>query len=458
MINAFPGYEFVYNDEEKEFQNMFRGVNVGRGGYVYAEPGMYSNIALLDVRSMHPNSLINMNCFGEYTKNFKDILDARVAIKQGDLNSARAMLNGRLSKYLTTDEFLEPLSLALKIAVNSQYGLTSSNYDLPSRDIRNRNNIVALRGALFMKTLQDEVVAKGFQIVHIKTDSIKIPNATPEIIQFCMDFAHKYDYEFEHEATYEKMCLVNDAVYIAKYKDGKKAGQWTATGTQFAVPYVFKTLFSKEDIVFDDLCVTNSVKTCIYLDMNEGLPDVTGFEKELLKVKKKDPSNVDEIARLESEIAKGHDYHFVGKVGRFCPIKEDHGGGVLLRATLNAATGEKGWAAVTGSSGYRWLESEMVHELGLESSIDRSYFDRLVDVAVETISKYGDFEWFVADDSEPQPHLPFKIKEEDFDNCEIYKKIHNPNELDANACMRCQHYDNPGNQDYCKLGYTTLPF
>ena len=43
--------------------------------------------------------------------------------------------------------------------------------------------------------------------------------ATPEIIDFCMDFAKKYGYTFEHEATYEKMCLVNNAVYIAKYLD-----------------------------------------------------------------------------------------------------------------------------------------------------------------------------------------------------------------------------------------------
>ena len=47
-------------------------------------------------------------------------------------------------------------------------------------------------------------------------------------------YAEKYGYTFEHEATYEKMCLVNDAVYIAKH-DGK----WDATGAQFAVPYVF---------------------------------------------------------------------------------------------------------------------------------------------------------------------------------------------------------------------------
>ena len=47
---------------------------------------------------------------------------------------------------------------------------------------------------------------------------------------------------------------------------------------------------------------------------------------------------------------------------------------------------------------YKRQESEMVKELSKEDSIDRSYYDKLVDDAVETISKYGDFEWFVSDD------------------------------------------------------------
>lgn len=131
---------------------------------------------------------------------------------------------------------LDALAYALKIAINSVYGLTSAAFENPFRDLRNTNNIVALRGALFMKTLQDEVAARGFTVATSRRTPSRIPNATPEIIEFCMEFAKKYGYTFEHEATYSKMCLVNDAVYIAKYKDGKHAGEWAAVGTQFQVP------------------------------------------------------------------------------------------------------------------------------------------------------------------------------------------------------------------------------
>lgn len=41
--------------------------------------------------------------------------------------------------------------------------------------------------------------------------------------------------------------------------NAEEGGEWTATGTQFQVPYVFKTLFSKEPIEFSDLCETKSV-------------------------------------------------------------------------------------------------------------------------------------------------------------------------------------------------------
>lgn len=363
----FPGYTYDAGI------STYRGEEVGEGGYVYSEPGMYGNVALLDIASMHPSSIVAENLFGDkYTKRFKDILDARIAIKHKDFDAAKKMLNGALAKYLDDEDAAADLAQALKIAINSVYGLTSAKFDNPFRDIRNKDNIVAKRGALFMVNLKHEVQSRGFTVAHIKTDSIKIPDATPEIIQFVMDYGKMYGYTFEHEATYDRMCLVNDAVYIAKYKDGKHAGEWTATGTQFQVPYVFKTLFSKEPITFEDLCETKAVTSALYLDMNEGL-----FEDE-------------------------HSYHFVGRVGLFCPIKPGCGGGELLRENIDKKTGEKKYASATGAKGYRWLEAEMVKTLEREDDIDRSYYERMVDDAVKDISQYGDFEWFVSDD----PYVP----------------------------------------------------
>ena len=395
LLPYFPGYKY------ENGVSTYKGEEVGEGGYVYAEPGIHKNVALLDIASMHPHSVIAECLFGpEFTERFRDIVEGRVNIKHEDWDAVNKILDGKLTPYvqkvINGELTSKQLANALKTAINSVYGLTSANFNNPFRDIRNKDNIVAKRGALFMIDLKEEVQKRGFTVAHIKTDSIKIPDATKEIIQFVMDFGEKYGYTFEHEATYDKICLVNDAVYIAKYKDGG----WTATGTQFQIPYVFKTLFSKELIEFDDMCETKSVTSSLYLDMNENLPDVTFEEKQVDKynkmLKKGQISEGEyntEVTALKNIIKTGHDYKFVGKVGNFCPVLPGKGGGLLVREK------DGKYYAATGTKGYRWLESEMIRGTN-EAFIDRRYYDELVDEAIKTIEQYGDFEMFVNDGEE----------------------------------------------------------
>lgn len=409
LSEMFPGYEFDERGIAKERYNpgakivsgksIYMGEDPGEGGYVYAEPGMYENVALLDIASMHPSSIVALNLFGDvYTKRFSDIMQIRLLIKHEQYDEAIKLFDGKLERYLQDKEQAKALAQALKIAINSVYGLTSAKFDNKFRDPRNADNIVAKRGALFMITLKNELQKRGYSVVHCKTDSIKIPNATPEVIQFVTDFGKKYGYNFEHEATYEKMCLVNEAVYIAKYKDGKHAGEWTATGAQFQIPYVFKTLFSHEPIEFKDMCETKTVSTALYLDFNEGLPDVSETEAKLAKLLKTYPDKdgcypfdyEEAVEAYEKEIAQGHNYVFVGKAGLFCPMLPGAGGGLLMREK------DGKFSSATGAKGYRWMEAEVVRTVGKEKLIDRRYYAALVDEAIATISEYGDFEAFAS--------------------------------------------------------------
>ena len=445
LSREFPEYKFVkrWDESLKKYvcQNLYRGVDLGFGGYVFAVPGMYGNVALVDVASLHPHTIIALNLFGKYTKFFADLVQIRIYIKHKDLDKVREMFGGALAPYVTDIKAAKQLSQALKIAINSVYGLTSATFDNPFRDaINNQNNIVALRGALFMKTLQDEVLAKGFKVAHIKTDSIKIPDATKEIIDFCMEFANKYGYTFEHEATYDRLCLVNDAVYIAKYAGNEEhefelpSGEkfntcWTATGTQFQVPYVFKTCFAKKPVLFRDMCETKSVNTTMYIDL---IDNVKNREEKLAEIalrkdigklisKKNTSTDENEIAKLEHTIEKkkgllnpaykdmsfeeldlsAHDYKFVGKVGLFCPMKPGHGG-ELLREQVKS-DGTMGMNAVVGTDGYLWMESEDVEREHLEEYINIDYYENLVQDAIKNISQYGDYEWFVSNDPYQAP-------------------------------------------------------
>lgn len=411
LSTIFPGYKFdargidrsEYNPGTKivSGKSIYRGKDPGEGGYAMGNPGMYTNVALLDVESMHPHSIIRLNMFGDkYTKRFADIVTARLSIKHKEYDAAGKLLNGVLKPYLKDPKDAKKVANALKTAINSVYGLTSASFDNELRDPRNVDNICAKYGALFMINLEEEVTKKGYKVVHIKTDSIKIADADQFIIDFCMKYAKDYGFKFNHEATYEKMCIINDAVYIAKYAKkewcqnrygyipeenaeheetlayndrGEYIGPWTATGKQFAVPYVFKTLFSHEPLVFKDYCEVFSVTTKLYLKYDDKLK-------------------------------------FVGTVGEFCPILPNCDGGILVREAEDKKNGGVKYDAVQGSKlpwkvkkgepdAFYWLESSDVLNMYKEGVIDERYFKHQVDNAVDVISKYCDFNWFVSEDS-----------------------------------------------------------
>ena len=362
------------------------------------------------------------------------------------------MLNGRLAGYLNDPGQAKALSQALKIAINSVYGLTAAGFDNKFRDPRNKDNWVAKRGALFIETLRNKVTEMGGKVIHIKTDSIKVENPTKKISDFIMKYGQEWGYTFEIEDIYEKMCLVNDAVYIALRdkedpswldecdKAKKKAEEahtvyvpptrWTATGAQFQHPFVFKTLFSREDIQFRDLCETKTVTSALYLDMNENLSDVVIHEKDLEKTVKRvkillktlgysgsyeewkgggddfavkdtglSPTVREQIRNeladlrkdisvMEEIIATGHKYVFVGKAGSFCPVKPGCGGGILVREK------DGKFYAATGSKGYRWREGESLVNADRMDMVDMGYFQGLCETAKQAIEEYGNFEKF----------------------------------------------------------------
>ena len=397
-INCFPGY--IYQDGK----SYFFGEEIGEGGYVYAEPGMYGHCITNDVASMHPNSMLQLNIFGDrFTGNLRDLIQTRIYIKHKDYENARKMFGGKLSSYLVNEKDAKSLSTALKTAINSVYGLTSAKFDNKFKDPRNVDNIVAKRGELFMILLKHLVQDQGYTVVHIKTDSIKIKNPDEHIQKFVHDIGEKYGYKFEIEAEWDRLALVNNAVLVGHHKDDgtADANKWEAVGAQFAEPYVFKTLFSHEDISLMDLGQTKAVKSALYLDMNENLPDVSVYEK--LKdirskskdnLTKKDQALLDQYESLsdedlQKEIDKGHCMKFIGRVGLFLPIKPGFGGGELMRVQ------DDKFSSVTGTKGYRWMEEEDVKALGKQDDIDMTYYEELANTAKNDISKFGDWNWFI---------------------------------------------------------------
>jgi gp072 len=336
LATIFPGYKYEFG------KSYYRGFETGEGGFVYAEPGVYKNIALLDVESMHPNSLVNMNYFGPYTQRYADLLKVRVLLKHNKIDEVKQMFDGVLAPFLDNPEFLKPLVTALKIVINSVYGMTSAKFDNKFKHPDNIDNIVAKRGALFMVDLKFAIEEQGYQVCHIKTDSVKIPNADEKIIKFVEDFGaqEKYRYRFEHEHTYKRMALINNAVYIAQLEDDK----WSPTGAEYANTYLLKRVWTKEELVDKDFFITKQSKGHIYLG--------------------------DEFVGKVGSI-------YASKTGAECMWTEDN----------------ENFKSITGTKGYLFKQTD---KFDIED-VDFSFYDKIAIDGLKKIMKVGDIKDIVDD-------------------------------------------------------------
>ena len=82
--------------------------------------------------------------------------------------------------------------------------------------------------------------------------------------------------------------------------------------------------------------------------------------------------------------------YLYGLLTQFCPILPGCGGGELY-----SLRGENDYYAVQGTKGYRFLESEMVKNLGKEKDINEAYFLELANEAIEHIAEFGSYDDFI---------------------------------------------------------------
>jgi hypothetical protein len=194
-----------------------------------------------------------------------------------------------------------------------------------------------------LMALQD----RGARVLHVKTDSVKLLNPTEEDVQFVHAFGKNYGYRFSEEDTYDRFCLLNKAVYIAR-KIGTDT--WEAVGAQYQHPWIYKNMFQPgKPITYDDCGEIKSV---------------TGGSTMYLK--------------------KGDVYTFQGRTGSFMPVLAE--GGELYRLK------EGKHYHVAGTIGHEWFPTAMVKELDLP--IDKAYYDNLLAEAIEPIRAMGNFELF----------------------------------------------------------------
>ena len=203
------------------------------------------------------------------------------------------------------------------------------------------------------------------------------------------------------------------------------------------------------------MCETMSVTSALYLRDVDNIPEDEIIGEELV-IRDGGYSNYKKKITKKSD--NPNEPEFIGRVGQFCPIKPGRGGGELVREELlregKDKEGNRKFSAATGSKGYYWLESEQVKALGKEADIDRSYYDAMVNKAVETISLYGDFDAFV--DVETVPEFKAHSEVLNMKACPLYREKTPDGEMDY--CWHCpfrhSHDAEPwAEPDICEKGF-----
>lgn len=108
----------------------------------------FENVKLLDVASMYPNILINLNVLGDATKRYQDIVDERIKVKHTD----------------------PQLQQALKLIINSTYGLLSNKYSKLFNPIGAVS--VCVYGQIALYSLCERLYEAGYTLVNINTDGV----------------------------------------------------------------------------------------------------------------------------------------------------------------------------------------------------------------------------------------------------------------------------------------------
>jgi hypothetical protein len=259
---------------------------------------------------------------------------------------------------------------------NQGYGIFTATFDTRSRNPHNNGNPVANYSACTVVKAVDAVMAHGGHVVHVKTDSLKIPAVTREVLDAAMASAVEVGQSFDIEDIYQKFLLLNKSEYAAFAQSDKS---WHFRGKKFLRPYIRKMLFMHDPMSFDDYAETIASQGTLYL------------------VNPNDPE----------------DRQHIGKVGKFLPMASvEEGGRTLVTERVNTK-GQKELvvadvgngdecpdgeplftqSAPGGTKGYLWMDKDAYILMYGEdlSHVNHAYYENMQQAVIDEINEIVPF-------------------------------------------------------------------
>lgn len=148
-LNHTVDYKFKQKKIIKdEFNNL---IEFGWGGLHGAPKGFVTaeNVKLMDVNSMHPNILINLNGLSDKTDEYKRILDYRLKLKHEGKKKEQA---------------------PYKLILNSTYGLLNNRYSQINNPALAYS--ICINGQIAVYELAKRLAMVGAKIININTDGV----------------------------------------------------------------------------------------------------------------------------------------------------------------------------------------------------------------------------------------------------------------------------------------------
>ncbi|WP_028124755.1 DNA polymerase domain-containing protein [Eremococcus coleocola] len=156
---------------------------------------VFKNVKLLDVASLYPNIIIHLNTLGTATSKFAEIVNERLSVKHTD----------------------PVLSGALKLMINSVYGLLKNQYSLLYN--MKASQSVCQYGQIILYDLARRL-APSCKIVQVNTDGIAFTSDTEEYKDVWKEWEEDFGFtlELEEYTTFIQKDVNN---YIGVKPDGK---------------------------------------------------------------------------------------------------------------------------------------------------------------------------------------------------------------------------------------------
>lgn len=184
----------------------------------------YRNVKLLDVASLYPNIIIKLNTLGTRTDIYQELVTQRLDIKHSD----------------------KTLSSALKLVINSIYGLLRSDYSL----LKNKMGAtsVCIYGQIILYDLCKRL-SSTCQIVNINTDGVGFITDTDDYITVWKEWEEDYGFVLELD-EFEKFIQKDVNNYIAVDTSGTVIAKGGDVGR-----YTYENVFKNNSTRIVDIAV-----------------------------------------------------------------------------------------------------------------------------------------------------------------------------------------------------------